>query len=100
MKRLTSNLFFRIYIWRNAAEREIQTFKNHFIAVLSSKDKKFPMHLWYLLPLQANTTVNILCQYCLNPRLLSESHLNDPFYFNQMTLPLPRHQSHRTLQTI
>jgi hypothetical protein len=31
---------------RNTAERTIQTFKNHFIAGLSSTGKNFPMHLW------------------------------------------------------
>lgn len=31
---------------RNAAERAIRTFKNHFIAGLCSVDKDFPLHLW------------------------------------------------------
>lgn len=31
---------------RNLAERGIQTFKNHFVAVLSGVDKSFPMPLW------------------------------------------------------
>ena len=31
---------------RNAAERAIQTFTNHFIAGLSSVNRYFPMHLW------------------------------------------------------
>jgi hypothetical protein len=31
---------------RNAAERAIRTFKNHFIAGLCSVDKNFPLHLW------------------------------------------------------
>ena len=31
---------------RNAAERAIRTFKNHFIAGLCSLDKDFPLHLW------------------------------------------------------
>jgi hypothetical protein len=30
----------------NAAERAIQTFKNHFIAGLATVDKTFPMQLW------------------------------------------------------
>ena len=30
---------------RNAAERAIHTFKNHFIAGLCSIDKNFPLHL-------------------------------------------------------
>jgi hypothetical protein len=31
---------------KHAAEREIQRFKNHFIAILYSTDKQFPIHLW------------------------------------------------------
>ena len=31
---------------RDAEERAIQTFKNHFISGLSSVHKLFPMHLW------------------------------------------------------
>ncbi len=31
---------------RNLAERAIQTFKNHFIAILSGVDESFPMPLW------------------------------------------------------
>ena len=61
----------RNYIRRNAAERAIQTLKKHFIADLSSRDKNFPMHLLDRLPLQATTILNILCQYCLNPRLFA-----------------------------
>jgi hypothetical protein len=31
---------------RNAAERAIRTFKEHFVAGLASVDPYFPMHLW------------------------------------------------------
>jgi hypothetical protein len=31
---------------RNAAERAIRTFKNHFIAGLCSTDPSFPLNLW------------------------------------------------------
>jgi hypothetical protein len=31
---------------RNAAERAIRTFKDHFVAGLSSLDPIFPLHLW------------------------------------------------------
>ena len=31
---------------RNAVERAIRTFKNHFIAGLCSVGKDFPLHLW------------------------------------------------------
>jgi hypothetical protein len=31
---------------QNLAERAIQTFKSHFIAILSGVDENFPMQLW------------------------------------------------------
>jgi deoxyribose-phosphate aldolase len=38
---------------RNAVERAIRTFKEHFVAGLSSVDPYFPMHLWDRLMPQA-----------------------------------------------
>ena len=32
--------------WRNLAERAIQTFKNHFKAILAGVADNFPMNLW------------------------------------------------------
>ena len=48
---------------RNAAERGIRTWKNHFVAGLSSTDSKFPLSLWSKLIEQANITLNLL-QLC------------------------------------
>ena len=48
---------------RNAAERAIQTFKNHFIASLSSVHKLFPMHLWCILRPQSILSLNLLRVY-------------------------------------
>jgi hypothetical protein len=45
---------------RNAAERAICTFKNHFIAGLCSVDKHFPLHLWDRLVSQAVITLNMM----------------------------------------
>ena len=45
---------------RNAAERAIRTFKNHFIAGLCSMDRDFPIHLWDRLVPQAELTLNLL----------------------------------------
>ena len=52
---------------RNAAERAIRTFKNHFIAGLCSVDKDFPLNLWDKLFPQAKFTLNLLCGSRLNP---------------------------------
>jgi hypothetical protein len=54
---------------QNAAERAIQTFKNHFISTLCGNDKDFPMHLWDRLLPQALLTLNLLCSSHINPRL-------------------------------
>eukprot|EP00804_Cyclotella_cryptica_P015786 CCRYP_013416-RA/>CCRYP_013416-RA protein AED:0.39 eAED:0.38 QI:0/0/0/1/0/0/2/0/250 len=53
----------------NAAERAIQTFKNHFIAGLSSVDPEFPIQLWDELLEQAQDTLNLLRTSRLNARL-------------------------------
>jgi len=52
---------------RNAAERAIRTFKNHFIAGLCSTDKNFPLNLWDKLLPQAELTLNLLRGSQLNP---------------------------------
>jgi hypothetical protein len=46
--------------WRNAAEWEIRTFKEHFVAVLASGDPYFPLHLCKRLLPQAEMTLNII----------------------------------------
>jgi hypothetical protein len=52
---------------RNAAERAIRTWKNHFLAGLASLNPRFPMRFWsYLLP-QSEITLNLLRQSRINP---------------------------------
>jgi hypothetical protein len=46
--------------WRNLAEKAIQTFKDHFIAILWGTDKSFALALWDRLLLQAKHTLNLL----------------------------------------
>jgi hypothetical protein len=43
---------------RNRAGKAIQTFKDHFIAILCGTDSEFPLHLWDLLLPQAEKTLN------------------------------------------
>jgi hypothetical protein len=45
---------------RNAAERAIRTFKEHFVTGLSSIDPAFPLHLWDRLLPQAEITLSLL----------------------------------------
>jgi hypothetical protein len=53
---------------RNAAERAIRTFKEHFVTGISSVDPSFPMHLWDRLLPQAEITLNLLRTSCRHPR--------------------------------
>ena len=59
---------------RNAAERAIQTFKNHFIAGLSSVHPSFPLRLWDKIP-QAVISLNLLRPSRINPNLSAYAQL-------------------------
>jgi hypothetical protein len=59
---------------RNAAERAIRTFKEHFVAGLSSVYPSFPMHLWDRLLPQAEITLNLLRTSRLHPQLSAAAH--------------------------
>jgi hypothetical protein len=58
---------------RNAAERAIKTFKEHFVAGLSSVDPTFPLHLRDILLPQAEITLNLLQTLRLHPQLSAAS---------------------------
>ena len=64
----------------NAAERAIQTFKNHFISGLSSTDKHWPLQLWDHLTKQATTTLNILRKSRIDPTKSAYEQLNGHKY--------------------
>ena len=51
----------------NPAERAIQTFKNHFIAIISGTDPTFPSNYWNLLVPRAVITLNLLQPSQINP---------------------------------
>jgi hypothetical protein len=51
----------------NAAERAIRTFKEYFVAGLSSVDLAFPLQLWDRLLPQAEITLNLLRTSRLHP---------------------------------
>ena len=66
---------------RNAAERAIQTFKNHFIAGLASTHPKFPIQEWDRLVQQAEITLNLLRNTRINPKLSAYEYLNGSYNF-------------------
>jgi hypothetical protein len=74
---------------KNAAERAIQTFKNHFVAGLCSVDKQFPMHLWSELLPQATLTLNLLLTSRINPTISAATQLFGKFDFNRTPLAPP-----------
>jgi len=68
---------------RNAAERAIRTFKNHFIAGLCSIDKNFPLHLWDCLTHQAVLTLNLMRGSRINPNLSAWAQVYRNYDFNR-----------------
>jgi hypothetical protein len=52
---------------RNAAERAMPTFKDHFLAILASVDPAFPKSHWDLLIPHAELTLNLLRQAMVTP---------------------------------
>jgi hypothetical protein len=79
---------------RNAAERAIRTFKNHFLAGLASTDDNFLIHLWCrLIPQAQRSTLNLLRTSRINPLLLAEAQLNGQFdYYNRTPLAPPAYE--------
>ena len=74
----------------NAAERAIQTFKNHFISGLCCSDSEFPLQLWDQLTEQAEITLNLLRPSRRDPSKSAYEDLNGaPFDFNKTPLAPP-----------
>jgi hypothetical protein len=74
---------------RNAAERAIQTFKEHFVAGLSSVDPSFPLHLWDRLLPQAEITLNLLRSSRLHPQLSAAAHFHGIMDYNKTSFAPP-----------
>ena len=73
----------------NAAERAIQTYKNHFKAGLASLDPDFPIKEWDRLIPQANLTLNLLRAARSNPRLSAHAYIEGQFDYNKTPLVPP-----------
>jgi hypothetical protein len=68
---------------RNAAERAIRTFKEHFVAGLSSVEPAFPLHLWDRLLPQEELTLHILRTSRLHPQLSAAAHFHHLVDYNK-----------------
>jgi hypothetical protein len=75
---------------RNAAERAIRTFKEHFVAGISSVDPSFPLHVWYRLLPQAEMTLNLLRTSRLHPHLSAAAHFHSLVDYNKTAFATPR----------
>ena len=73
----------------NAAERAIQTFKNHFIAGLSTCATAFPTALWSRLIKQGQDTLNMLRTSRVHPKILAYHCLEGVHDFNRVPFAPP-----------
>ena len=60
---------------RNIAKTFIQTWKHHFIGVLSGTVASFPEHLWCQVIPQAEHQLLLLRQYIINPKMCTFARL-------------------------
>ena len=68
------------------------TFKNHFIVILSGVAKQFPMHLWDCLLLQTETMLNMVQATNMKPWVSVHTYMNGQHDYNRMPLaPLGCH---------
>ena len=66
---------------RNAAERAIQTYKNHFLAGLASTHPDYPIAEWDRLIEQSVITLNLLRNSRINPKLSAYAFLHGNYHF-------------------
>jgi hypothetical protein len=74
---------------RSAAKRAIGTFKEHFVARLSSVYPSLPMHLWDRLLPQAEITLNLLRTSRLHPQLSAAAHYHGLVDYNKRAFAPP-----------
>ena len=60
---------------RNIAERAIQTWKNHFVSVLSGAASAFPLHLWCQVIPQAERQLLLLSHSNVNTHISFYAHV-------------------------
>jgi hypothetical protein len=70
----------------NLAERAIQTFKSHFIAIIAGEDNSFPMQLWDKLLPQTILTLNLLRQSNAVPSVSAYQYVRGTFDYNKTPL--------------
>jgi hypothetical protein len=81
---------------RNAVERAIRTFKEHFVAGLSSVDPSLPLHLWDRLLPQAEITLNLLRTSRLHPQVSAAAYYHGLVDYNTTDFAPPGCKKHCT----
>jgi hypothetical protein len=74
---------------RNAAEKGIQIWKDHFLAGVATASPNFPITQWDKLIDQANITLNLLRPSRINPQLSAYAQVFGAFDYNKTPLPPP-----------
>ena len=89
----TSKIKYQIVLPHNHrqdyAKNAINSFKDHFIAGLTSMNKFFPLKLWCRLLPHAQDSLNLLCQSRVNPHLSAYADLNGAFDYNATPMLQP-----------
>jgi hypothetical protein len=67
----------------NMAEKAIQTFKDHFVGVLSGCAPSMPINLWCQLLPQVEWQLLLLQQSCAHPNLLVYAHIYKHHDYNK-----------------
>jgi hypothetical protein len=73
----------------NAAERAIQTFKDHFASALTTTNSNFLLQLWDVLAPQVENTLNMLRPLRINPNMLAYEAVRGPYNWNRFPLATP-----------
>jgi hypothetical protein len=74
---------------RNADERAIRTFKEHFMAGISSVNTTFPLHLWDRILPQAEITLDLLRTSRLHLQLSAAVHFHGLLDYNKTAFAPP-----------
>jgi hypothetical protein len=72
----------------NAAKRAIHTFKDAFIAVLTTTDSGFPLQLWDKITPQVQDTLDLMRASRIHPAISPNKALNGLYDWNQYPLTL------------
>ena len=67
---------------QNIAEREIQTWKSHWIGILAGTAATFPLHLWCQIIPQAERQLLLLSETNLNPNISAYAYVYGQHYYN------------------